>query len=272
MDSQFIFQCRQDNKINIFTLDDDGRNLTQITDSPTRNFDPSVSPDGKWIVFIASGKDNDEVHMMRLDGTERSSVIVSPSVCINPCFSPDGQRIAYVKAGQQGWAIHIVNCDGTDEKQVISGNVPYYPVFTTEGNHIIYGEGTLFIVETNGSRNRRLFKRRKGDYEKVAIHPNGKDIAFVEVHCHSTENEYEYRYTYDVLTADLAGSRIIKVSNSVRSANSPTFSPDGKRIAFIGEASEEHPLYIYTADLDGSDLKRIEVELMGASYLSWAPM
>ena len=79
---------------NIWIIDQDGTNLTKITNFSMGCGHGRWSPDGNEIVYDVS---NDGVYLMNSDGTNNTKLL--PKGCCFPDFSPDGTKIAYESNG-----------------------------------------------------------------------------------------------------------------------------------------------------------------------------
>jgi Tol biopolymer transport system component len=78
--------------------------------------EPAVSPDGKSIAFAATaGKDNEEIHSVRTDGSGRTRLTDIPgNDHWPPTWSPDGTRIAFTSEGTENDSeIYVMNSDGS---------------------------------------------------------------------------------------------------------------------------------------------------------------
>lgn len=276
INGRFAFQSWDvgNGNIHIYTVDANGLNLKKLTDSPRLNFSPSVSPDGRKIIFV-SGRSNsgsDEIYTMNFDGSEQTRLTFSSSGCYNPSFSPDGDRIVFTSSEDKGHAVHVMNADGTNQVRITDGHVPYRPVFTADGQSVIYNDGTgiLYIVGADGSNHRTLFDQKNKSYEDVAVNPNGSAIVFEESTCHYSEDDYEY--TYSIFTSGLDGSNLTELTDGFANAFSPAFSPDGSKLAFFGKKDENTKGTIYVSFLDGSEPKLISDGPIKGGFLSWAPI
>ena len=88
----------------------------------------------------------------------------------------------------------------------------------------------IFVCDVESGKETQL---TRGDYydDQPAWSPNGRTIAFVS----DRERERNQRqWRTDVWTVPAKGGRATKLTRSRGSAAHPTFSPDGKWIAFVG--------------------------------------
>jgi Tol biopolymer transport system component len=258
--------------INIETIDANGANRRRLTPGAVQYATPACSPDGSKIAFCIG---NHKIGLMNADGTNQEMLVGNEygylSKCHSPCFSPDGKRIAFVAGGTRSWALFVMNADGSAPIEITHDCVPRNPVFSADGNQIIYDTGGLHTVDTNGGNQRELFSNNLTRYTNVAFNPAGCKIAFVE-RCEYWNDEDEYYHLYTVYVANNDGSELTKVSSAFRTAYDPTFSPDGKRIAFIGQLTEDATPGIYTTRLDGSDIEVVTHEAEDVSHLCWIPI
>jgi Tol biopolymer transport system component len=94
--------------------------------SPTvgRNFQPGVSPDGRFVAFIRAGAGSDDLYVMPLAPTythelrpypSESAVLIQSGIVAQPVWSPDGTRIAFLKLvnGSVDLFILPIASDGT---------------------------------------------------------------------------------------------------------------------------------------------------------------
>jgi TolB protein len=99
---------------------------TQITDSDKfMAYEPSFSPDGKWIVFESheiDTEDNGVIMKVQSDGSNEFFPLTPPDVdCRQPNWSPNGDWIVYQAYNKNQWDIWIMEPDGTNRRQLTSG-------------------------------------------------------------------------------------------------------------------------------------------------------
>lgn len=86
-------------ELELFVMDRDGRNTTQVTQLGGANFAPSWHPDGKRLIFASNIDDpkgrNFDLYLIHLDGTGLERVTFNGTFDGFPMFSPDGRRLVF---------------------------------------------------------------------------------------------------------------------------------------------------------------------------------
>ena len=86
-------------QLELFVMDRDGRNLSQVTRLSGANFAPSWHPDGKRLIFASNIADpkgrNFDIYLVNLDGTGLERVTFNDTFDGFPMFSPDGRRLVF---------------------------------------------------------------------------------------------------------------------------------------------------------------------------------
>ncbi len=86
-------------QLELFVMDRDGRNLTQVTRLGGANFAPSWHPDGRRLIFSSNigdpkGRDFD-IYMINIDGSGLERITFNDTFDGFPMFSPDGRRLVF---------------------------------------------------------------------------------------------------------------------------------------------------------------------------------
>jgi eukaryotic-like serine/threonine-protein kinase len=107
-----------------------------LTHGVERVDNPSLSPDGQWLVFRAwGGTLPEDLFIMRTDGTERRQLTHDLFKDRSPRWSPDGRRIAFYSDRSGRYEIWSIAPDGTGLTQLThtTGETVAYPAWSPDG-------------------------------------------------------------------------------------------------------------------------------------------
>jgi Tol biopolymer transport system component len=258
----------------LFSLTGSGSDLMQLTNSPGVDFDADVSADGKHIVFISTRTGEYQVYVMRSDGSNVRQLTDAPGTKTFPAWSPDGKRIVYVDWG-----------DGSELKRLTivrlrDGHARKLPQFYASPDQLDWspdGDRIAFIMENkDGSSNELFTVHPDGSHLKQVTDtpklgewgpdwsPDGRSIL---VERDRAAEPGQGVWADDIVAIDRDGSNSRDLTNTIdRYEGDPTWSPDGKKIAYVvdtGECSSAEPTYcaseweIWTMDASGANQAKL---------------
>lgn len=191
----------------IYTLPIAGGAATRILSGPAFDMQPRWSPDGALIVFISDRDGNNNIWVMRPDGTGLRQVSKEASRDVNsPTWSPDGQYL-YVRK-------HFV-----EQRSLGAGEVWMYHV----------SGGTGLQVTDRGNTWQK-------DAGEPAISPDGRYLYYSKDVTPGTQFEYNkdvYATIYAIIRRDLATGEERTVVSRPGGSITPRLSPDGRTLSFI---------------------------------------
>ena len=149
---RILFAFPEDERQQIYSVDLQGGDRRQVTNSLGLNNWPHASPDGKQIVFSSTRDGNFEIYAMNADGADVRRLTNNPFQDLRPKFSPDGKRIAFTSNRDGNYEIYVMNADGSDLKRVT--NHPErddYAVWHPDGDKLVIvsersGRHDLYLV------------------------------------------------------------------------------------------------------------------------------
>lgn len=214
----------------------------------------SFSPDGSEIAFTAEAKpetegsraiyliDADGTNLRRLSGTQGAE---------GPRLSPDGTTLAFSRT------------------KLRSPKIDLEKLPPIRGGH--YSSTTTWILDLASGKARRLTPWRNGlDIAPGSFSPDGGTLALTR--------RDEHRRRLEILLRPLSGgpTRVL-----TELGEEPAFSPDGRRIAFVGYRNpirikaEENQDYvigeIYSIGVDGKGLRRLTDNKSIETSPAWDP-
>jgi TolB protein len=156
------FVTDRDGSREIYSMDSEGANLTNLTNFGSDEFDPVWSPDGKQIAFV-SNRPTDSgggqfVYVMNADGSGVRQLTSEPDSQF-PDWSEDGSVIVYSANAD----IHLIKADGSAPSVNLTNSPEEdtQPVISADGRQIAWMSGAtdqwnLFLMNTDGSNVRQL--------------------------------------------------------------------------------------------------------------------
>ena len=214
----------------IYTMNPDGSEQANITNSPATEGRPRWSADGASMVFTSDRGGATRIYVMRADGTNVQQVTSTGG--FNPSLSPDGTRVAYQAQGITGLnhRIVVVNVNGSGSVTITPSSVhANFPSWSPNGAQITFGGRSagnvesLFVMNANGSNLHALgnagFQSLYPDWS-----PDGTKIAY---------------YGQGVVSPGIYVFDISAGTNQQLTGtggNEPAWSPDGTKIAFTSVA------------------------------------
>jgi Tol biopolymer transport system component len=146
---------------------------------------PNLSPDGEWLAFDAQGGKQDDLFVVRRDGTGLRQLTDDIYKDREPRWSPDGKRIAFFSDRTGKWEIWTINSDGSGLQQLTyATGVTTNPVWSPDGSRLVYrnADGSPSIIEVGKpwheqSPQRLPATRDSNHWGAWSWSPDGRELA-----------------------------------------------------------------------------------------------
>jgi TolB protein len=240
----------------ICIMNADGSDFRQLTfDSSRNHYYPSLAPDGKSVVYAAFREaDVYEIYELSLvDGSVRQ-LTDRLGIESGPEISPDGLLIVFkhTPGGTEINELWVMNRDGSNPHRLFDG-IGWDPTWSPDGSQILFasnmnGPNQLFIVNADGTGVHQISNlpsiRGRSDWS-----PQDKIVTYSG----PAGNR-------EIFLMNVDGSDQHQISPPGGNSQGPSFSPDGKWVAFTSyypKYTQELGCEIYIMRVDGSDLRRL---------------
>ena len=169
--------------VHIFAVRADGCLTVQLTSGPSGEQEPSISPDGKTLLYTGTSSGSPQIYAMDLATKAVLQVTSQSGGAREGTFSPDGSTILYSSNG----SVFVVNADGTSPREVLAGPadggypaVFEHPAFTPDGQAIVVdGQNIINAYDLQGTYLRTIVPNWDTDELYPAVSPDGATLAFL---------------------------------------------------------------------------------------------
>ncbi|HXG53844.1 MAG TPA: protein kinase [Vicinamibacterales bacterium] len=229
--------------------------FSRLTTQPGVSGTPSLSPDGKWLVYVSSAAGNEDVYLQATTGqTSINLTKDSPAADSTPVFSPDGDSIAF-GSDRDGGGIFIMGRTGESVRRLTQRG--FQPAWFPDGQQLVFTSEALGAVEiragavselwavaAKGGEPHLLFA---GDAMQPRVSPNGRRIAFWALPVQGNSKQFSGA-NRDVWTIAADGSKPVRVTTDEATDWNPVWSPDGRWLHFLSNRSGSMSLWRIAID------------------------
>jgi eukaryotic-like serine/threonine-protein kinase len=209
----------------------------QLTDMPGVETWPTLSPDGKSVVYSSDSSGTSKLYLMRV-GTRTPVLLTgdSPEADHEPAWSPDGERIAF-RSERDGGGIFVMTSTGESVRRLT--DVGYSPSWSPDGAEIVLTASQfisptdrsstargLWAIDTKSGRRRDIAPAHEGLQPRWS--PHGWRIAAWGLRGGSGQRDI-WTFAADGSDADHGG---VTVTDDTALDWSPAWSPDGTHLYF----------------------------------------
>lgn len=207
-------------------------NYTQMTSQSGEETYPSLSPDGKTIIYASRESGNWDIYFQRVGGTNAVNLTKdSQANDTQPVFSPNGEQIAFYSE-RMGGGIFLMGATGESVRRVTDAG--FHPSWSPDGKEIVYStanfpeptdrsaDGKLMIINIATGEKREVAKTET-DAVQPSWSPTGVRIAYWSLNAASER---------DIKTVSVNGGEPVSVTNDAYLDWNPVWSPDGKYLYF----------------------------------------
>ena len=215
------------------------------------------------IVFKRIGPGDTYEYFFVLDVEQQKSwPIKTEDEAFFPCVSPDGQQIVYTMRTNNvnRYDIHLMNINGSNNQNItqMEGD-EYFPCWSPDGRFLYYSTDRNFIYKRKRSDGFKTAQQIYDFFNKSEMAPSSNfsvsgnnEIAFI------LPNSFNY-VGLCLLNIDQQNVTLLVRQPDNRVFESPAFSPDGQKIAFLAVEQDTafHAFEIMLYDLKSQNVSTL---------------
>jgi serine/threonine-protein kinase len=210
--------------------------FARLTGDPGVEWFPSLSPDGKWLVYAGEAAGNRDIYLQSVGGQNAIDLTGdSPGDDDQPAFSPDGEQIAF-RSEREGGGIFVMGRTGEAVRRVT--RFGYKPTWSPDGTQLAFvtenvqlnpqsseSRGELWVTDLQSGKSRRI---DVADASMPSWSPHGQRIAYLH-RLGATAGGHVW--TLPVAGGQPAGA----VTSGLGRDWNPVWSPDGAYLYFVSD-------------------------------------
>ena len=181
------------------------------------------APTTTKVVFMSKRDGNAEIYVMNSDGSEEINLTQHPAADYTPTWSPNGKQILFSSDRDGIFDLYLMDADGTNVQKVFgSSKYRIDPTWAPDGKQIAYTQG---------------------DPQKAKLQFGLRFVPYADL---------------TLYTSTVSGDSVEKLTDGFQ----PTWSPDGREIAFVVGGHKHTPLGIF-------DLQRRSRKMLLLKEMPW---
>ncbi len=233
LQGKIVFYSKRDGNAQLYTMNSDGSQQTQLTFNGDGDAWSTWSPNGQQIAFDSNRDGNWEVYMMDADGSNQRRLTHHPAFDGQPHWHPDGTRIAFSRGEPEKdiSSIYTIGLDGNDLRLVTQAEFIAKVRWSPDGERIAFegvlgGSREVFVIDADGTNRWQVSKTlprstmRLGDWS-----PDGKKILYTVI-TKPLADGVAYQYSMVIATLHRTNRSVIKFE--------PVILPPGLLLAADG--------------------------------------
>ncbi len=209
--------------------------FSKLTSQPGVEWFPSLSPDGKWVVYSAGSSGSRQIYLQSVSG--QTPLDLSRDTTVDddqPAFSPDGEQIAFCSS-RDGGGIFVMGRTGEAIRRVT--HMGFHPSWSPDGAQLAFttvdvelypqnavGQSALWIVKVSTGEMRSLYE---GDAVLASWSPHNHRIAYTHRLGNPTQSA--------IWTIPAGGGTPKPVTKESATNWNPVWSPDGRYLYFSSD-------------------------------------
>lgn len=279
---KIVFCSDRDGNWEIYLMNDDGTDQTNLTMEPGTDERPRFSPDGSKICFVSWRTGTQQVFTMNPDGSDVRQLTTTPGwEATYPHWSPDGTKITYstgpINPGGGSWDTWIMDADGSNRQPFFADGAWDGPTYwRPDGQSLVQmhwawhagWDFDLFLLDRAGNLVANLTDEQNNQND-CFWSPDGTRVSFawqtpgtgVQDPCHAAFIDDGINPPH----LDLANRVVLSTTPGWESA--PVWNHDGTQLSFASDRTGNKDIFL--VNQDGTGLTQLTTDKGNDDWPHW---
>lgn len=260
--TRIVFTSNRSGRYDLWSIGASGGNPTRLTATEGDEFYPIFSPDGMRIAFFVMTPSGQQVGLVGAEGGPVETLTDPADDAADPSWFPDG-RLVYssIRSGTRN--LWMSDPDGAHATLLFDlDGEEWAPRISPGGDRVLFqsdreGSFDVYTARLDGTDRKPL--ARTASFEGVASwSPDGATVAYYRRSAPESDTREAIQSSWataEVLTVPAAGGPSRALTRNAHRDQSPSWSPDGRTIAWTSCASGN--LEVWSMDADGGNARQL---------------
>jgi TolB protein len=252
--SRVYFVSKRSGSEEIWAMDWDGANQTQLTKLRSLSIMPGVSPDGSRIAFTSYAKGTPRIMMVdTMSGRALPFYNQEASLNQNASFTPDGKQVYYSSTASGIPQIYAAALDGQGFRRISHRDaIEVEPKINPKNPGLMLfvagpGHQQIYQMNSDGVGVERV-TNGQGEASNPAWHPDGQHFAF-------SWTSGIAKGDFNIFIMDIGSHQYVQLTHGEGRNENPSWGPDGRHLSFASTRSGVSQIYTMLAD--GTQVKQL---------------
>ena len=255
--SRIYFVSKRSGADEIWAMDWDGGNQTQLTRLKSLSIMPAVSPDGSRLAFTTWAKGTPRIMMIEpTSGRSLPFYNQEASLNANVSFTPDGKQIYYASTASGIAQIYAAGIDGQGFRRISHRDaVESEPKVNPKNPGLLLfaggpGHEQIYQMNSDGVGVERV-TNGEGEASNPAWNPDGQHVAFAWTRGYAKGD-------FNIFVMDIGSRQLSQLTHSEGKNENPSWAPDSRHLVFASTRSGKSQIYTMLAN--GTDVKQLTAQ------------
>jgi len=238
----------------VYFSDYDGASVQRVTISRSLNTTPQWAPNARAIAYTSWRQGFQDIFVSHIYEGRLANPANGTDQIHNwlPAWSPDGTRMAFTSNRDGNPELYIMSADGGDVRRLTNHpGIDTSPTWSPQGHQIAFtsdrtGSPQIYVVGADGTGLRRI------TFESYCDRPTWSPAPYNEIAYSSRTGA-----GHDIKVVDLATNEVRQLTFGLGTNESPSYSPNGRHVAFMSTRGSAGTKQIWTIGRDGRGLRRL---------------